>query len=200
MYVQLPDREKPTFEGRSIVLGPRAGDFYIVREDGPGGANLAEGELLVVRGSFKIDSALQIQARPSMMSPVEKPGKGSKHVHGKAAAKGPHKTPAAFQSQLAGVVDAYLAAILREEFAPLNRFIGRIVSMRGSMNFPEHEVVDAFRAFRKIASDHLLAGLLEGDVEVDPVSDVLDAICQVVDYAILRFSEIYYTARVERPH
>ena len=97
-------------------------------------------------------------------------------------------------------LDAYLAAILKEEFAPLNRFIGRIVSMRGSMNFPEHEVVDAFRAFRKIASDHLLAGLLEGDVEVDPVSDVLDAICQVVDYAILRFSEIYYTARVERPH
>ena len=97
-------------------------------------------------------------------------------------------------------MDAYLAAIQREEFEALNRFIGRIVAMRGSMNFPEHEVVDAFRAFRKIASDYLLAGLMEGDVEVEPVSDVLDAICQVVDYAILRFSEIYYTARVERPH
>ena len=62
--------------------------------------------------------------------------------------------------------------------------------------------MDAFRAFRKIASDHLLAGIIKGDVDIDPepVSDVLDAICQVVDYAILRFSEIYYTARIERPH
>lgn len=95
---------------------------------------------------------------------------------------------------------AYLAAIKKENFNPLNRFIGRIVSLRGALNFPEHEVVDAFRAFRKIASDHLLAGLIEENVDIEPVSDVLDAICQVVDYAILRFSEIYYTARVERPH
>jgi len=73
VYVRLPDRERPTFEGRTIVLGPRAGDSYIVREDRPGGANLAEGELLVVHGNFKIDSALQLQARPSMMSPPPPP-------------------------------------------------------------------------------------------------------------------------------
>ncbi len=69
VYVKLPDREKPTFEGRSIVLGPRAGDYYIVREDAPGGANLDEGDLVVVSGNFKIDSALQIQAATSMMNP-----------------------------------------------------------------------------------------------------------------------------------
>jgi hypothetical protein len=105
-------------------------------------------------------------------------------------------------STTAECLDAYLAAIKDEDFEPLNRFIGRIVSLRGALRFPEHEVVDAFRAFRKIASDHLLAGLIEGDTDIDPdpISDVLDAICQVVDYAILRFSEIYYTARIERPH
>ncbi len=97
-------------------------------------------------------------------------------------------------------MDAYFAAIMEEDFEPLNKFIGIIVSMRGAMSFPEHEVVDAFRAFRKLASDHLLQGLVLGEVEVDPVSDVLDAICQVVDYSILRFSEVYYTARTERPH
>jgi hypothetical protein len=66
------------------------------------------------------------------------------------------------------------------------------------MGFSEHEVVDAFRAFRKLGSDRLLEGLMSDEVEVEPVSDVLDAICQVVDYSILRFSEIYYTARARQ--
>jgi Cu(I)/Ag(I) efflux system membrane fusion protein len=63
VYVQVPKMEKPTFEGREIVLGLRAGDYYIVR------SGLAEGEIVVTNGNFKIDSALQIQAKPSMMSP-----------------------------------------------------------------------------------------------------------------------------------
>jgi hypothetical protein len=96
--------------------------------------------------------------------------------------------------------DAYMAAVRSEDFEPLNRFLGRIIATRGAMNFPEHEVVDAFRAFRKIASDRLLAGLMGGDVEVESVSNVLDALFQVVDYTILRFSEIYYTTRAQRPH
>ncbi len=54
-------RQGPTFEGRQIVLGPRAGDWYLVRQ------GLNEGQEIVTRGAFKIDSALQIQARPSMM-------------------------------------------------------------------------------------------------------------------------------------
>ena len=96
--------------------------------------------------------------------------------------------------------EAYLMAMKEERFDLLDQFIGGIVTMRGAMNFPEHEVVDAFRVFRKIASDRLLQGLMNGEVETDPVSDVLDAVCQVVDYTILRFSEIYYTARAARPH
>jgi len=63
VYVQVPETEKPTFEGRQIVLGPRAGDYYIVRE------GLSENETVVTNGNFKIDSSLQIQARPSMMNP-----------------------------------------------------------------------------------------------------------------------------------
>jgi len=63
VYVRLADKEKPTFEGREIVLGPRAGDYYLVKE------GLEEGEVVVTNGNFKIDSALQIQAKPSMMNP-----------------------------------------------------------------------------------------------------------------------------------
>ncbi|MHC4656875.1 MAG: heavy metal-binding domain-containing protein, partial [Planctomycetota bacterium] len=63
VYVQVPGAEKPTYEGREIVLGSRAGDYYIVK------SGLAEGEIVVTNGNFKIDSALQIQAKPSMMNP-----------------------------------------------------------------------------------------------------------------------------------
>jgi len=63
VYVRVEGKEKPTFEGREIVLGPRAGDYYLVKE------GLAEEELVVTKGNFKIDSALQIQAKPSMMNP-----------------------------------------------------------------------------------------------------------------------------------
>jgi membrane fusion protein, copper/silver efflux system len=74
-YVQVPDTEKPTFEGREIVLGPRAGDYYLVR------SGLMEGEVVVTRGNFKIDAELQIMAKPSMMTPGGGGGGGHDH-HG----------------------------------------------------------------------------------------------------------------------
>ncbi|MHC4843298.1 MAG: efflux RND transporter periplasmic adaptor subunit [Planctomycetota bacterium] len=61
VYVQVPGMEKPTFEGRDVILGPKAGNYYLIEE------GLAEGEVVVTNGNFKIDSALQIQAKPSMM-------------------------------------------------------------------------------------------------------------------------------------
>jgi Cu(I)/Ag(I) efflux system membrane fusion protein len=63
VYVEVDDAAGPTFEGREIVLGPRAGDHYIVV------SGLVPGERVVTNGAFKIDSALQIRAKPSMMSP-----------------------------------------------------------------------------------------------------------------------------------
>lgn len=63
VYVEVPDQDQPTYEGREVVLGPRAGDSYIVH------SGLSEGERVVTNGNFKIDSALQIMAKPSMMSP-----------------------------------------------------------------------------------------------------------------------------------
>ncbi len=75
VYVEKPDTEVPTYDGRQIVLGPRAGDYYLVR------AGLEEGERVVTRGNFKIDSALQILAKPSMMTP-EGGGGGGMHMAG----------------------------------------------------------------------------------------------------------------------
>ncbi len=62
VYVQVPGKKRPTYEGREIVLGPRAGGYYIVKE------GLQENENVVTKGAFRIDSSLQILAKPSMMS------------------------------------------------------------------------------------------------------------------------------------
>jgi len=63
VYIQIPDVERPTFEGFEVVLGPRVEDGYVVQE------GLKEGQRVVTNGSFQIDSALQIMAKPSMMNP-----------------------------------------------------------------------------------------------------------------------------------
>lgn len=79
VYVETPNTERPTYEGREIVLGPRAGDYFLVT------AGLDAGERVVTNGAFKIDSALQIQAQPSMMNP-EGGGSISGHNHSKSSA------------------------------------------------------------------------------------------------------------------
>ena len=77
----VPDKPG-RYEGQQVTLGPRAGDVYIVYD------GLQEGEIVVTNGAFKIDSAMQILARPSMMSP----GGGStppSHHHGDAVEESP---------------------------------------------------------------------------------------------------------------
>jgi Cu(I)/Ag(I) efflux system membrane fusion protein len=78
VYIEMSEGDKPVFEGREVELGPRAGDLYVVR------SGLSEGEMVVTNGAFKIDSELQIQAKPSMMF-VEGGGGGAGHQHGQQA-------------------------------------------------------------------------------------------------------------------
>jgi Cu(I)/Ag(I) efflux system membrane fusion protein len=114
VYVANPEREG-IFEGRDIVLGARAGDFYLVHE------GLEEGEKVVVKGNFKIDSEIQLAAKPSMMSP-EGGGAMPGHHHGgpppapkKKRAKNLvvkkfESVPDEFKKQLDRVFDAYFSA------------------------------------------------------------------------------------------
>jgi len=81
VYVEVPGLEPPAYEGREVVLGPRAGGYYIVRE------GLQEGERVVIQGAFKIDSELQIRGEPSMMSPSGG-GQPAMHHHGAAGPEG----------------------------------------------------------------------------------------------------------------
>ncbi len=95
VYVEVPGTSKPTYEGREVVLGPRAGDYYLVK------SGLTEGDRVVTRGNFKIDSALQIQAKPSMMMPEERPPQEKPPAE-------PLEVPAEFREQLIAVLDAYV--------------------------------------------------------------------------------------------
>jgi Cu(I)/Ag(I) efflux system membrane fusion protein len=106
VYVEV-DGDSGLYEGREVVLGPRVGDHYIVL------SGLKEGELVVVRGNFKIDSAMQILAKPSMMSP-ESDVAPPVHHHGgppDSVTSPPSrifKAPAAFLDELDPVFAAYL--------------------------------------------------------------------------------------------
>ncbi|MBN2275914.1 MAG: efflux RND transporter periplasmic adaptor subunit [Bacteroidales bacterium] len=62
VYVKVPGREHASFLYREIVLGPEAGDLYVVKE------GLSEGEEIAVNGVFKIDAAAQLEGKPSMMN------------------------------------------------------------------------------------------------------------------------------------
>jgi Cu(I)/Ag(I) efflux system membrane fusion protein len=63
VYVELPDRDRPTYEARVVDLGPRAGDVYPVL------AGLKAGEQVVVHGAFTLDADLQIRGGASVMTP-----------------------------------------------------------------------------------------------------------------------------------
>lgn len=120
VYVELPGRAAPTFEGREIVLGPRAGDYYIVQY------GLKEGERVVVRGNFKIDSSLQIEARPSMMLP-----------EGGAGTTGP--------AEGAGSGAASPGPFL-DQFAAIDRAYGLVIAGAGKRN--AEDLAEAFRTLR----------------------------------------------------
>jgi Cu(I)/Ag(I) efflux system membrane fusion protein len=145
VYVQLPDKKRPTFEGREIVLGPRAGDYYIVRH------GLDEGELVVTQGNFKIDSALQISAKPSMMTPEG--GGGGGHDHG-GAKKTASASAAEDSAPRAATPDVFL-----RQMQPLAAAHGHVVKSVRSGDLDQAKT--AFTVFGK-ALDSLDAGSLSG--------------------------------------
>lgn len=105
VYVAVPDQEH-TYEGREVELGPRAGDFYLVR------AGLEEGEQVVTQGAFKLDAELQIRAKPSMMTPEGGGGGGMAGMdHGDKKMTPEEMEPVnpAFSDSLAPLFQAYLS-------------------------------------------------------------------------------------------
>ncbi len=118
-YVRVPQREKPVFQGVEVALGPRAGDYYVVL------AGLAEGQEVVTNGNFKIDSALQLEAKASMMNPPQGASASESRLPSSSAVSATPETPpteggqdtvrqgtapAEFIARLAPLYESYLNA------------------------------------------------------------------------------------------
>lgn len=78
--VYVAGEQTGSYEGREIVLGPRAGTYYVVLE------GLQEGERVVTEGAFKLDADLQIRGEVSMMNP-EGVAQSEGHSHGDSGNK-----------------------------------------------------------------------------------------------------------------
>ncbi|MCA8980973.1 MAG: efflux RND transporter periplasmic adaptor subunit, partial [Planctomycetes bacterium] len=93
VYVADPEVEGG-YAAREVRLGARAGDDFVVVD------GLVEGEEVVTRGAFAVDSAAQILAKPSMMSA---PSENAQEAPA-------HTVPASFLRSTAAVLEAYLDA------------------------------------------------------------------------------------------
>ncbi|MCC6428715.1 MAG: efflux RND transporter periplasmic adaptor subunit, partial [Phycisphaerales bacterium] len=75
------EKSRGLFEPRELTLGPRAGEYFVVL------AGLSEGERVVTRGNFLIDSQFQVTGHPSLFYPGGLHASMG-HQHGGAAAPG----------------------------------------------------------------------------------------------------------------
>lgn len=123
------------YEGREVELGPRAGDVYVVR------AGLREGERIVIEGNFKIDSAMQIQARPSMMSMSG--GALTEERDMRSAEPGEvvvlERVPPAFTDALRPLYEGYFAvqrALSRDDLAATQRSAGDLARALKEIEVP----------------------------------------------------------------
>jgi membrane fusion protein, copper/silver efflux system len=103
VYVEVPGTDRPTYELREVQLGPKTGDRYVVYQ------GLKEGERVVTRGNFKIDSAMQILARPSMMSSSTHAQKPLQPAERAAEVIKRVQVPREFLHALTPVIESYLS-------------------------------------------------------------------------------------------
>lgn len=142
VYVALKDRDQPTYRGQEILLGPRAGDVYVVMR------GLREGDRVVTRGAFQIDSALQIEARPSMMTPNGGGGGGHDHGAPKKSADG-EKDEHAGHERPKGALSSSALASLATVRAAAARAMSAVEAISSDTPAPS-EIKEAQQAFAGI--------------------------------------------------
>jgi len=125
VFIQLPNQDQPTYEGRVVHLGPLAGEFYTVR------SGLNEGDQIVTHGAFRVDSAMQILAKPSMMTPQHEDSVSPNDING--------YIPITFVTDLDPIYNAYLDT--QERLAD-DDFEGYIVSATALQSAVQAQSVD----------------------------------------------------------
>ncbi len=149
VYVELPDREAPTYEAREVRLGTLSGSSYPVL------SGLRENERVVINGAFTLDSDLQIRGGRSMMSMLDD--------HERAASE-PIAVTAAFTRGFAPVVTAYLALqgkLAADDFPGAKTAFGKLATTVAA--FKPTSPARARTAWLAIAAKLLPAAKLGGD-------------------------------------
>ena len=102
VYVEVPDRERPTYQAREVKLGPRLGGLF------PVVAGLRHGERVVTYGAFTLDADLQIRGGMSLMTRGD--DTEPTQYDGVVKTPAPHrKTIASMLDSLLGVQEALAA-------------------------------------------------------------------------------------------
>lgn len=139
VYVETEDQDRTIYEGRQIILGPRAGEWYVVE------SGLEEGERVVSQGAFKIDSSLQIQGKMSMMGLTETSGHKS---HSSVRATGhkthqnlhPHEPYAGFHQQFDPTLETYFKlqhALAMDQLKESKQFAGHMQTQLETITLDE---------------------------------------------------------------
>jgi Cu(I)/Ag(I) efflux system membrane fusion protein len=140
VYVKL-DEQQPTFVGREVILGQRFGDQYQVL------SGLAEGELVVSKGAFRLDSELQIRGLPSMMAPDGAAGDPhAAHAPAPTQQKDFRLAPAAEAALLAAYQQAYLA-LTEDDLAAWQQAMAAFQQQVTAIGWPTH-LADSIQALK----------------------------------------------------
>ncbi len=174
VYVEQEDAEEPTFEGREVLLGPRAGDQYIVE------AGLNEGERVVAEGGFVIDSALQIQAKPSMMAPSD----DEQPLYPNSPA------PDEFLTEADGVLQSYFAlqkALADDSLEQAKGAAGEALAKLGQL--PVDSLIDPSKAVWKEVAGNFQssAAKIEAAESIEKARGEFQRLSDVVDEWVQRF-------------
>lgn len=154
VYVEHHSDDRVEYEGRVIQLGPRAGDSYIVMD------GLKEGDRVVTRGALMIDSALQIQAKPSMMQPHEESAATSQSATSAPAIRSRYVDGAMYHQHVGPVMKAYLEMVDALAAADTEKAVAATESLRAALKnaMPhglEGEAADVFRTQMTVVGSSL---------------------------------------------
>ncbi|MDP6962929.1 MAG: efflux RND transporter periplasmic adaptor subunit [Planctomycetota bacterium] len=156
VYVQTENNpDGVTYEPRPIVLGPRAGDWFVVKE------GLEQGEVIVAQSAFILDSEQQINGKFSMMAADQEP----------VVFKKAEGIPFDIQKQLGAILALYvdLAKSLASDDLIAAQSVGSQIKQQLSKIDVDQISLETFTSFRNDLSlmlDKLSVFNNQDDIEV----------------------------------
>lgn len=169
VYTQIEDEKGFRYTPTQITLGQRAGEFFIVLD------GLKENDRVVTKGAFRIDSSMQIAAKPSMMSMESDNTDTTDTVTSR---------PHAFKKGLSDSVNAYLdaqEALADDDLSTYNTHAKRLIDALDSV--PTTGLLGEDLATWRTASRGLRPKPSYDDIEVaradfEPMSNAIFALIE----------------------